>query len=261
MKRLPIGVQVRSLRVPLRRGLQLAHEFKADSVEFDARHDLRPAELTPTALRQIRKWLDDFGLTVSSVVFQTRRGYHVQEDLEARVAATKAAMDMAYRLGARFVVNRIGPLPPATEEAEWNLLGAVLHDLARHANQAGAWLAVRIGDDDLDSMVQLQGLLPSGGVLFSLDPAELVIRRKRPADYIEKLGTSIAHVYAKDGVRDATAGKGLEAPLGRGSVDFPQLLGMLEERDYRGPLVLERTECDDPVYEIGQGVKFLRNLE
>ncbi len=53
----------------------------AQAVEFDARGPLRPADLTATAIREVRKLLEDHELTVAAVEFQTRRGYGVVEDL------------------------------------------------------------------------------------------------------------------------------------------------------------------------------------
>ncbi|MEK6249266.1 MAG: sugar phosphate isomerase/epimerase, partial [Planctomycetales bacterium] len=65
----------------------------------------------------------------------------------------------------------------------------------------------------------------------------------------------------KDGVRDLSRGRGLEVALGRGSADFPELLGTLEQHDFRGYLAIERGESEDPVFEIGQAVKYLQSLE
>ena len=77
---------------------------------------------------------------------------------------------------------------------------------------------------------------------------------------LQLLAAYVLHVHAKDGVRDLAQGRGLEVPLGRGSVDFPELLGTLEERDFRGYYMIERENCQDPVFEVGQAVKYLRSL-
>jgi sugar phosphate isomerase/epimerase len=73
------------------------------------------------------------------------------------------------------------------------------------------------------------------------------------------LAPYVLHVHAKDGVRDLAIGRGLEVPVGRGVADFPTLLGVLEQRDYRGYFTLERTG-ENSVFEIGQAVKYLRSL-
>jgi sugar phosphate isomerase/epimerase len=68
------------------------------------------------------------------------------------------------------------------------------------------------------------------------------------------------HVHATDGVRDLARGRGLEVHLGRGSVDFPALLGVLAERGYRGYFTVQRDGADDPMIELGQAVQYLRSL-
>jgi len=69
-------------------------------------------------------------------------------------------------------------------------------------------------------------------------------------------GRMVAHC----GLEPRHESRGVEVPLGRGSVDFPELIGALEEHGYRGYFTIEREEADDPEFEIGQAVKFLKNL-
>ena len=70
----------------------------------------------------------------------------------------------------------------------------------------------------------------------------------------------ILNVTVRDAVRDLTRGRGIDVPLGRGSVDIPQILGVLEEQHYRGWFVADRINSDDPVSELEQAVKFLKAL-
>src|SRR3954469_18335594 len=122
MPPLKIGVELRSLGLPLRRALATARELGAESVEIDARGEVKPQEMVGTALRQFRKLLDDLGLRVSSVGFRTRRGYQSEEQLEQRIEATQAAMRFAHSLGASVVVNQVGRVPAESKGREWDLL-------------------------------------------------------------------------------------------------------------------------------------------
>ena len=70
-----------------------------------------PREQT-CGIRQIRKWIGDEGLVVAAVACPTRSGYGDADRLEGRIAATKAAMQLAHALGASVVTNHIGDIPP-----------------------------------------------------------------------------------------------------------------------------------------------------
>src|SRR5437868_12172257 len=98
MLQIKLAVELASLRLPLKKGLLTARELGAEAVEIDGRNELRPEDLSQTGVRQVRKMLDDLNLRISAVRFQTRRGYQVATDLEARIDATKRAMRTAYEL-------------------------------------------------------------------------------------------------------------------------------------------------------------------
>ncbi len=240
-----------------------ARELGADAVELDARSaDLRPLMQSATALRQLRKLLGDLELRVSAVGFRTRRGYDTLDDLEARIAATRQAMRFARAVGARFVVNQIGFVPePSEEETEgFRLLAGVLRDLGTFGHHEGALLVAETGAEGPAALRRLLDAVPPGTFGVDLNPGNLIINGRAPLELIEAIGSEILHVHASDAVRDLARRRGLEVALGRGVADYPALLGALEERDYRGDITIQRLQSDDPVYEIGQAVKYLRGM-
>lgn len=117
MAELKIAVRVDSLggvtpsATSLRRALSWVASTGATSVELCGRRLLNVSELSDTAVRTLRKILDDLNLRVSSIRYPTRHGFDYLPDLDRRIDATKAAMHAAYRLGAPLVVNQIGPVP------------------------------------------------------------------------------------------------------------------------------------------------------
>lgn len=260
MSHLKIGIQLTSLKQPLRQALQTAARLGARGVEIDARTQLRPGELTQTGLRQFRKLLEDLNLRVCAVGFPTRRGYNVREDLEQRVEATRQAMKLAFDLGASVVVNSVGRIPSEATGPEWDLLVQVLSDLGKYGQRVGAWLAAETDADDPADLARLIAALPEGSLGVNLDPGNLIIHGHSARAAVECLGPQVVHVHAKDGVRDLARGRGIEVPLGRGSVDFPELAGKLEECQYRGYFTVERQNAEDPVREIGLAVEYLSHL-
>jgi sugar phosphate isomerase/epimerase len=255
-----IGIHLPSLRMPMAKGIPLAAKLGADAIEIDARWSLKPADMTQTALRQLRKMLDDQRLRVCAVSYRTRRGYDTLEELDRRVAGTKEAMLMAQALGASVVVNHVGQIPAQPAGPQWNLLLQVLTDLGRQGQHLGAMLAAQTGSVSGPDLARLIAALPDGSLAVDLDPGQLVMNGFCPLEAIEALAPHIMHVHATDGVFDRNRGRGQEVPLGRGSVDFPALIGALEERGYRGYFTIQRDQVDDAEYEIGAAVKYLRGL-
>ena len=260
MPELKIAIQLASLRQPLQQGLLTAARLGAAAVEIDARGEVRAADLSRTGVRHVRKLLDDYGLRVCAVGFQTRRGYDVADDLQRRVEATRQAMQLAAWLGAAVVVNQVGRVPDAAEGPAWNSLVEVLTDLGRHGQRVGALLAARTGTESGADLARLLDALPEGSIGVDLDPAGLITGGHSPREAVQSLGGAILHVHARDATRDLALGRGTEVPLGRGTADFPELLGLLEQHNYRGWLTIERTGGPDPVAEIGLAVEYLKNL-
>lgn len=260
MLQIRIGIQLASLGQPFKAALQTARRLGAEAVEIDARGELKPHELSQSAIRAVRKQLDDLELKVCAVSFRTRRGYNVMQDLEPRIEATRQVMQFAFDLGAPVVVNQVGRVPSKSEGPEWDLLVQVLSDLGRHGQKVGALLAAETGSESGPDLARLLAALPERLIGVNFDPGNLIVNGFSASEAVRLLGPSILHVHAKDGVRDLAQGRGVEVPLGRGSVDFPEILAVLEERQYRGYLTIERENAAHPELEIGQAVQYLRNL-
>jgi sugar phosphate isomerase/epimerase len=260
LSEIKIAIRLASLRLGVRKGLAVAAELGARSVELDARGEIRPEALTQSGLRELRRLLEEHGLGVSAVGFATRRGYDVADDLERRVAATKAAMKMAADLRAGVVVNQVGRVPAESSGPGWELLVQSLSDLSHYGQHIGAILAAQTGTESGADLARLLAALPPQGVGVDLDPGNLIINGFSALEAVQTLGANIVHVHARDGVRDLARGRGLEVPLSRGVADFPALLGALEEFHYRGYFTIARDTATDPVFEIGEAVKYLKSL-
>jgi sugar phosphate isomerase/epimerase len=169
-------------------------------------------------------------------------------------------MRMAYQLGSPVVVNHVGRVPSQPEGPVWDLLLETLGDLGRFGQHVGAVLAAETGSEDPHHLARLIQALPSGSMGVNLDPGNLVVNGFSALDAADVLGPHVLHVHAKDGARDGARGRGVETPLGRGSAQFPELVGALEHHQYRGFFTIERENAADPVEEIGQAVSYLQSL-
>lgn len=260
MLRLKKAIRLESLNLPLKKALHLANEMGVEAVELNARTQLRPSELSQTGVRHFRKLLMDLNLKVSAIHFPTRRGYNVLDDLDRRIDATKSAMEMAYQLGCNVVCNHIGIVPDDAQGSSWQTMVQALTDLGNYSHKAGAWLAAKTGSEDGAKLNELLASLPLGAVGVDFDPGNLIINGHSASESVRALGDRVLLFRARDAVRDLAQGRGLEVQLGRGSVDLPDLLSVLEEHQYRGYVTVERQADENPILECQQAIEYLENM-
>lgn len=256
MATLPIGIQTRSLRRPLRRAMTLAAELGADGVEIDARNEVAIPDFTQTALRQFGRLLEDLRMGVHAIAFPTRRGLDDPEDLERRLLAIREAMTFAYKIGARVVIGRGGAI--RTDQPNPVLLES-LRVLGAHGERVGARYAL-LSDAGPEAQRSLVNDVGEGLVGVALHPGKLIAAGHSPTDAAIALGPSVLHVHAADAVREAGGDRAAEVVLGRGEADLPEVLAVLEQHNYQGAVTIERRDGDDPATDVANAVAYLRAL-
>lgn len=259
MHNLRIALATRCLNLPLRQSLRAAGEYGAAGVQFDVRDELRAVELTETGRRQLLHGLDEIGLKVASVTFPTRRGFTDETELEARIAATRSAMEFAWQLRATVLTLRLGRIPTEKESKEYRLLHDVVSDLARHGNQVGVTLAVTPMHDSPESLKDFVGSISTGLVGVDFDPAAFLLGGQKPEAAFRELHQSIVHFTARDAVRDIDGG-GVEVPVGRGEVEWIELLPLLAEIAYSGWVTVVRNQGGDKRGDVARAVQYLNNV-
>ncbi len=263
MAELKLAVRIDSLQMPLQKSLEMAAKLGATSVELNARNGpaanaINPSSLSDTGLRRIHKMLDDLNLKVAALRFPTRRGYDHLQDLDRRVEATKAAMTFAYQLQAPVVINGLGAIPESHEDPRYETLKAVVDDLGRHGARVGAFFAAETGAEPGSRLIELLETSTDGFLGVALNPGQWIINQVPIAESMTDVSSRVLAVCAVDGVVDLAAGRGISVPLGEGTADFPQILGILEENQYRGPFIVGR---DGSAFdELDQGLQYLRGL-
>jgi sugar phosphate isomerase/epimerase len=169
-------------------------------------------------------------------------------------------MKFAHGVGAEVVINQIGMVAHDENSANWKLLVEVLTDLSLYGHQVGARLCAQTGNESGADLKRLLDALPRHGIGIDLDPGSLIVGGFTPLEVIEALGRNILHVHATDGVQDRARGRGMAVQLGRGSADYPAIVGALAEHGYDGYFTLAKERSDNPTLELGIGVKFLKKL-
>lgn len=259
MNRGRIALQIDRLRQPLKKALHTAGRLSYDGVQINGRSDLRPSELTETALREIRRLLDDLNLRVGSIVLPTRLGIASRERIDGRVAAIQQVMEVASRLQARTLLTNLGPLPDEGSE-DRSMLLEVIGQLASVGDRVGVELALCAAEVASAPLAKLWADVPEETVGVNLDPAELIRGGQSTKRFVELHGSRIKHVYASDAVAGISQGESLETELGRGTADFAVLLGLLEQYGYRGWTTVSARPSAEAEDELANALQFLRSL-
>lgn len=260
------SVSAHALARDLRTAFRKARLLGLGGVELDLRTGVPVEQLSPSGIRQIKKWLADEGLTVAAAAFPTRGGYADAARLEGRIAATKAALETARALGAGVVLNHVGDIPPpatdtdAAEDPRWRLLVDVLADLAAWGDRVGATLCLEAGRAAPEDLVRVLSALPEGGITCDVATAALVVHGHDPAAAVDTLGDSIGFVHATDAIRGSFKGRGRAVILGSGDVDLPAVLAALDERGYRGWIGLEPVDGVGAESELAAALESLAAL-
>jgi sugar phosphate isomerase/epimerase len=254
-----IAVQTLCFKQPFKKALHIAGQMRADGVQIDARNELPPADLSDTAIRQVRRIMNDLNLRVATIRFPNRHGFTHAPNLERRIDAAFAAMQLASQLSARVLVCSLGEGHQLTDPPPPQLL-EVLTLLANRGNRLGVQIALQASESPPDALASLLAPSSEAGLGLDLSPADLLLQGADLTDYVSQVGRRIIHVHANDAVRNLGGAPGAAVELGRGSVDIPLLMGMLEEHDYRGWFTVDPRNSNQPIEAAANAVAFLRAL-
>ncbi len=253
-----IGFPTRLLEGRLRDKIPQVAAFGADGVQLDLRYELKPGELSETGRRQFRNLFSEHDLAIAPALFPLRRPLIETNGLEERVAGISAALRFASDLKAPALILRPGTIP-AAETEQRTLFIEVLNDLARAGDHVGVTVTITTGREPSEQLVDLLKSVTAGPIGVNCDPAAAVMAERNPADEIRALHEMLIHVRVRDGLRD-TDGAGVEVPVGRGEVDWDELLAALAEVNFAGWMTPDRTSGEDMAADAARAVSYVRNV-
>jgi sugar phosphate isomerase/epimerase len=258
MKRLQVAVDLNSLGLPLRRGLEQAERLGAVGVQVDAVGDLSPRALSETGRREFLHLLSSHNVQLAALGCPLRHGLDTALGQEARIEHVKRVLTLSYDLGARLVEVQAGRIPE--DSARAGLVTEALLTLGRHGDRTGTTLALESG---LESGTELRAFLDrldTGGLGVALDPANLLTNGFDPYETARALQGRIAHAHARDARRASASRTATEVPVGHGDIDWMNHLSILEEIEYHGWLSVIRKSGDNRLADVTASVQFLRRF-
>ncbi len=237
----PLGLRINpEPAASIRDQVREAAVHGARGVVLDAAGDLAPARLSDTGRREIRHLLRSTELALVALHLPTRRPFDTIDQLEDRLARAEAACSLAYELGARMVLVRVGPVPPESgpDAPRLATFTQAMTELTRRADRRGVRLALETEGPTIDALKAILDAQDSPALGASLDPAALLRLGLDPSIAVASLGARLAHAY----LNDATATARVAHPRGQGyppgALDLEAYLGSMEEVGYRGYLTV-----------------------
>lgn len=234
-----------------------------DFIDYCAEQDLDaaeltsyyfPAEVTPEYLNEVKERCFRLGLDVSGTAIGNDFCKPDGPDREFEVAMTRKWIDYAALVGAPVIRIFAGNVPKGdTEEAALDRCVAGIDDAVAYAATKGVILALENHGGITATPEQLLKIVgrvkssPWFGVNFDSGN----FRTADPYGDLEKIAPFAVNAQVK--VSIAPNGKPEKADMGR-------IVEILKKAGYRGYLVLEYEEKEDPRVEIPKYLKQLREL-
>jgi sugar phosphate isomerase/epimerase len=260
MNRLKIGVRLESLGLPLRRALSEAGRMGVSGVQVDSVGDLAPGALTESGRREFRHLLRAHNLELTALGCPLRRGLDCAENQQPRIEHVQRVLSLSFELGPRVVIVQAGVVTDDPENPRTHILSESLQALSQSGDRVGATLALETGLEDGSVLAAFLDRFESGALGVNLDPANLLLHGFDPYASVQRLNRRIVHCHAKDARQASASRSAQEVPLGHGDIEWMQLLGVLEEVEYRGWLTIERETGENRLADVAAGVVFLRRL-
>ena len=185
------------------------------------------------------------------------------ETRAARIDALKRASDLAKMCDIKAVHTHCGFIPEDPNQPLYAETVKAIHDVASHCKANGQTFLMETGQETPVTM--LRAILDTGldNIGANLDTANLILYDKgEPVGALDVIGKYVRGLHAKDGLYPTDPKNlGQEVAIGKGKVDFPEVIRKLHKLEYTGPITIER-EISGPRQEadIRASVAYLQHL-
>jgi len=201
-----------------------------------------PPYMTTADREAVRRLLKENKIEISSVLPAPGGGCgnNVASPLSAErkqaIQSYKECVDLAADLGAKICLYVAGwVIYGVDQDQAWEWSRECLVEVARHAKTRGVTIAVEPtpADSNLvetpDDALKLMAETRMDNVKVMFDTIHALYRKDNPADYVDKMGSHLAHVHISD----------LERMPPGTYTDFSFVVDALKANGYKGYLAME----------------------
>lgn len=193
---------------------------------------------------------------------QRTGGVVPDEHWEANLGIAREVVEACGSLGLDLVSFHAGFLPEDSTDPDYAKMIDRLRTLASLFADAGIDLAFETGQEEAEILASFLDDLAAPNVGVNFDPANMILYAKGdPVAGLKTLLPYLKQIHIKDAVITTEPGTwGDEVVVGSGQVDWPAFLGVLDEAQYTGALVIEREAGDDRLGDILAAKKHLESI-
>lgn len=235
-----VALQVRPAPTGWRDALDAARATGVWAVALPVAGDLTPESLSLSARRDLRRLLQQLGLSLAGLALPRADGDLAHPALSDRhVDRATQAMTLARDLGSSTVFAPSTDLGPADGPA-MGLARACLDVIANAADARGVCYAITGAEPRLAELLATVDARVAG-VLF--DPAAAVLAGEDPMACAARFTGRWSATLASDARRRGPAAE--RVPAGEGDVDWPALQGAHAAAEATGPLLVRARSADE----------------
>lgn len=246
-----VGVQLYSLRDDAKRNLErtLADIAAAGYNEVELLGSMNNFDMP---VKQLRAVLNRVGLVAPS----THVGGNALDDLPRQ-------LDEAQTLGHQYIIVASLPIEGKRTADDYRRWADKLNEAGRITRASGVWIGFHNHASDfvtdggeLTYDVLVQRTDPAV-VRLQLDTGNVAMANRDPLEYMRRFGDRYWLFHIKDVPRlGATA----DTELGKGVVDFPRLLGMIENIDEKHLYVEQESYPGTPLDSVRRDYTYISSL-
>lgn len=257
-----LGIDLQDLRTDAKSALRQAAQMEFRAIELPAAQgETTPQTLSPSGRRHLQRLVADLGLNISALSADFA-GLRLSDSrsIDERVERTCAILDLAADMSVPVVTAGVGALThPETGEPSDAAVSA-LRRIGEFADSRDRVFAIRPSYDSVERLAVVLNAIGCPMIRIGLDPAAMLMAGVNPMGTAQKLGPQVSLIHMRDAVPGHPDRPGQETRLGEGEVDIRGLLKSLEEWEYRGPLIVRRTDSANPALDLANAREYLRQM-
>lgn len=180
-----------------------------------------------------------------------------------RVSELEKASEFALKIGVKNIATHAGFIPENMTDRDYNGVLKTLTRLCKLYKSRGQNFLFETGQETPVTLLRTIERIGTGNAFINFDTANLMAYGKgNSVDAMRVFGKYVRDTHMKDGFYPTCGDKcGKLCQIGKGLVDFPTVLQMLDDVGYEGPLTIEREiKGEEQIKDIKEAIAYFRAL-